>query len=573
MLEQPDATQQAGIAPVEEMLHLLSKGLKAKRLYMENNPVYQQAMEVLQSSFEAIWNDRQSLTLQLSEAELICDEQAVLKEPSKADSIAWTLYKDGIRSITLDPGVEETELLLFLEVINKARSLPPDSEDDLLTLLWEEDFQLVRYDFVEIGLGDVETIEPGDTKLSASPQHIATELAQESTELAQESTAAAEGGTAGSAVAPPAQEEPELRPYFLEEEEIEYLRAEVQREYSQDLRRNTLSMVLDILELQTAPGAREEVVAIIENFIPYLMEERDLKAINYTLGEIKIVLRRLTDLAPENVKLLEEIPRRMCDGDALRNLLQGIGTSENAPPREEWEQFANHLTPDAVGPILASLPDLGETEFVGYLRELVHRLAQRSPDEISRVLESDDPAVLEQAVKLAGELQLAPAVPTLSNHLSHEAAEIRLAVVEALGLIESPGALLELVKAVDDGDSDVRMAAIKVFTRTHNLGALDKITQAVTGRELRQAHLAEKMAFFEAFGILAGEEGIAELKPLLLGSGFLGRKTVDAETRACVTVALGKIGGTRARALLEKVKDDKHPLVKNAAHNVLKEMA
>lgn len=563
MLEQPDATQQAAIAPVEKMLHLFSKGLKAKRLYMENNPVYQQAMADLQSSFAAIWDDRQSLTLELSEAELICDKQPVLKEPTKADSIAWTLHKDGIRSITLDPGVEKAELVQFLEVINKARSLPPESEDDLLTLLWGKDFQLIRYDFVELGVGDVETIEPGKTKPSATVQQIATELAQEST---------AEGGTAASTVAPPVEEEPELSPYFLEEEEIEYLRVEVQREYSQDLRHNALSMVLDILELQPAPDAREEVIAIIENFLPYLMEERDLKSINYALGEIKIVIGRVTDLEPEQLKLLEEIPRMVCQGDALRDLLQAIGTSENAPPREEWEQFANHLTPDAVGPILASLRDLGETEFAEHLRKLVHRLAQRSPDEFSRVLESDDRGVLEQAVKLAGELQLALAVPTLSNHLSHEAAEIRLAVVEALGLIESPGALLELVKAVDDSDRDVRIAAVKVFTRTHNLGALDKIAGVITSKSLTQANLAEKMAFFEAFGILAGEEGIAKLKPLLLGIGFLGRKTTDAETRACVAVALGKIGGPRARALLEKVRGDKDPLVKNAAHKVLNEM-
>ncbi|MEE8250380.1 MAG: HEAT repeat domain-containing protein [Gemmatimonadales bacterium] len=572
MLEQPDATQQAAIAPVEEMLHLFSRGLKAKRLYMDNNPVYQQAMKDLQSSFEAIWNDRESLTLELSETELICDEKPVHKDPTKAESIAWILHKDGIRSITLDRGVEETELVLFLAVINKARSLPPESEDDLLTLLWQQNFQLVRYDFVEIGLGDVESIELGDTKLSATPQQIATELAQEST--AQQQSTAAEGSAVGSAVVAPVREEPELRPYFLEEEEIEYLRAEVQREYSQDLRRNTLSMVLDILELQPKPDTREEVIAIVENFIPYLMEERDIKAINYALGEIKIVLRRVTDLEPEHVKLLEEIPRRVSQGDALRDLLKGIATSENAPPRGEWEQFLNHLTPDAVGPILASLPDLGETEFAGALRELVNRFLQRSPDEFSRVLESDDLDILERSVKLAGELQMTQAVPNLAMRLNHEVAAIRLAVAEALGQIESPGALLELRKALDDSDSDVRTAAVKAFARTKNLGALDKITEAITSKSLRQANLAEKTAFFEAFGILAGEDGIAELKPLLLGGGFLGKKAADLETRACVTVALGKIGGPRARALLEKaVRKDKHPLVKNAAQNVLKEMS
>ena len=48
---------------------------------------------------------------------------------------AALVYKDGIRNLLLRPGVEDEELVPMLEVLNKARALSGDAEDDLLTLL------------------------------------------------------------------------------------------------------------------------------------------------------------------------------------------------------------------------------------------------------------------------------------------------------------------------------------------------------------------------------------------------------------------------------------------------------
>ena len=68
---------------------------------------------------------------------------------------AWpgSCTRTGCASLTLLPGVEEEEIVRFLEVVNRARYLQPDAGDDLLTLLWEQEFEFIRYRFVE-GFGD-----------------------------------------------------------------------------------------------------------------------------------------------------------------------------------------------------------------------------------------------------------------------------------------------------------------------------------------------------------------------------------------------------------------------------------
>ena len=48
--------------------------------------------------------------------------------------------------------------------------------------------------------------------------------------------------------------------YFLDDREIEYLHAEIEREYEQDLRTNIVAALLDIFEAQDDPTVRSEVI-------------------------------------------------------------------------------------------------------------------------------------------------------------------------------------------------------------------------------------------------------------------------------------------------------------------------
>ena len=52
---------------------------------------------------------------------------------------------------------------------------------------------------------------------------------------------------------------------------------------------------------------------------------------------------------------------------------------------------------------------------------------------------------------------------------------------------------------------------------------------------------------------------------------MLGRKE-DPETRACAAMALGKIRTPAAREVLQKMTQDKEPLVRNAVSRALREV-
>ena len=89
---------------------------------------------------------------------------------------------------------------------------------------------------------------------------------------------------------------------------------------------------------------------------------------------------------------------------------------------------------------------------------------------------------------------------------------------------------------------------------------------------MKQADLTEKMTYFEALGSLGGGQVVPALEKLLLAKGLLGKKE-DAETRACAAMALGRVRTPEARATLEKAREDKEPLVRNAVSRALREGA
>ncbi len=553
------ATEELALPPavVEELLQALVKALRAHQLYLPNNPVYQKAIETLRAAFRPVWEAQDDLALDVYETELKWEGHVVYSQPSHGESIAWVLYKDGVRAITFLTGVEKEEIIGLLDVLHRARTLQPEDNDDLLTLLWEKDFQLIRYVFHEMG-----TVEAGTMQLPTAEQvaAAATETRYVGQTL-QEEAPAREGLVKA--------EEFDSTLYFLDDREVNYLKDEVSREYSQDLRRNVLGMLFDVLELQPYATVRAELISILDSFLPYLLGAGDFLAVAYVLREVRAVLQRARELLPEHRKALESLPGRLSQPEALSQLLQSLDEAAAHPAAEELGELFGELRAEALPTLLAWLPRVTNPRGRTVREEALQRLAAAHVPDLVGTIAGADAAVALEAVKLAGKLKLQAAVPALSQALGHEETAIRVAAVHALAEMSSPSALQGLERALDDTDRDVRLTSVRVLAQHGHRGALGRVSAAVEGKMVRGADLSEKMAFFEAYGSMVGESGVAALDAMLNSGGFLKRKE-DPETRACAAMALGRIGTPAARAALERAAGAKEPLVRNAVSRALR---
>ena len=213
-----DAGQELALPPaqVEELLLALAKAQRAHQLYLPNNPVYQQAIEKLRNLFRTIWEATDDLFLDVSESELRWEGNPVYSVPNKSESVAWVLFKDGVRSLVFKPGVEQDEIVGFLDVIHRARTLQAEDNDDLLTLLWEKDFQRIQYQFQDI------SADAGTMQLPVEEEIQPAQTSAQAVQRVVEEEAPPRAGIVRT-------EDFDTTLYFLDEREIEFLRAAVQR--------------------------------------------------------------------------------------------------------------------------------------------------------------------------------------------------------------------------------------------------------------------------------------------------------------------------------------------------------
>ena len=554
-------------------MQVISKGMRATQLYLPNNPVYQRAVDNIRAAFRQVWQATDDLHFDIGETEMQWEDHPVYVQAQRNESIAWTLYKDGVRSLTFKPGVEDLEIVRFLAVLHQAKNLQADAPDDLLTLLWAEDFQFVNYTFRELASENAVPIERGEKappvggggggggeggeRSTADPRTIRRQVEEE---------------------APPKREgvvsvdDFDTTLYFLDDKEIEYLHKEVEREYAQDLRRNVLAMLFDLLELQTYGTVRSELISILENFIPYLLGAGDFRSVAYILRESKVIQQRARELIPEHRQTLESLPGRLSQPAALSQLLQSLDEATGHPSEDELSELFTELRAEALATLMGWLSRLSNERVRELVKTSAERLATAHAPEVLKALGSDDPAVQLEMVRLAGRLKLPGAPDGMGPLLEKGDRELKLVVVEALTTIGSPNAMRLLEKAIDDGDRDVRIGAVKFLGQRGHRNAFPRIEAAVLGTKLKDADLTEKMTFFEAYGALAGGAGIPALEKLLVPKGGLLARKEDPETRACAAMALGKIRTPAAREVLQKVTQDKEPLVRNAVSRALREV-
>jgi HEAT repeat protein len=571
--EPPETPFDAAI--VEEMLRQLDKTVRAHQLYLHNNPTYRKTLDALRATFPPLWSETDSLPIQVTDTTFTWCGVVVHSQPEKAsDSLPWTLYKDGVREVTLTPGFEGAELEAFLDIIPRVRKAH-DHEDDLLTILWEQEFTTLTYRYVDVssdpGLPVDTAAEPGRWPVTPGKEVQDPKFAV--VEAKEEQAAGKPGGGSEELKTPAgivSMEDFDSTLYFLDAEEVAYLRRELEREYATDLRRAVLSALLDIFELQAEPAVRQEVAQNLDSLTLHLLAGRQFANVAYLLREISVVLERARDLPPEVRKKLAQLPDRLSAPEALSQLLEAMDEAASLPPQEELADLFGQLRPVALGTVFSWLSQTENAKLRPLLEGAADRLAASHTTELIRLIGSRVPAVALEAVKRSGGLKTAAAVPALTKVLADPDRNMRLAAVAALVEVGTPGAMQSLEKALDDADRDVRVTAIRALAHKAYKPALPRVQQAVKAREIRVADRTERLAMFELYGLLCGDAGVPFLDELLNSRGGLFSRKEDPDMRACAAIALGKVATMKAQESLQKALGEKDVVVRSAVARALK---
>ena len=542
---------------IEEMLRNLARSIKTHQLYLPNNPIYQRAIDNLRAAFAPIWPHIPEVVLTITEADFRWFGRAVMHEPSRSESVPWVFFKDGVRELTLMQGIEDEELVSLLSILQRVRNAAPE-EDDLLTLLWEQEFTRLKYRFVDINLDSHASFDA-----SAEPPKERTLPIVEDIRAEEEAAPERKSGIVRL-------EDLDATLYFLDEKEIDYLRAAVAAEQTVDMPRNVLAILLDIFEVQESEKVREEICGILESYMLNLLAGGSYGSVAYLLAESEQLIGRAVALSPVHRQRLLALPTSLSDPSVLSQLLEALDQSDVIPEQAELDALFEQLRGGVLGTVLGWLKQAQKAELRTALERVAARMASSNSAEMMKLIGSSDPNIAREAMRRAGELKTAAAVAPLAKVLQQPNVELRQVAAQTLSDIGSAGALRLLETALNDDDRDVRIAAVKALGVRGHRAALPRVEAVVKGKTVKGADLTEKMAYFEAYGALARDAGIPPLNKLLNQRSFWGRRA-GPELRACAARALGIIGTADALECLRRATRDRDPMVRSAINRAMRE--
>ncbi len=542
------------IVHVTDLLKAFVKAVRATQMYLPNNPMHARSLEAVKEAFGHVWKHTDELILQVVETRLEWEGRTVLDEGERtSDNIAWLLYKDGIRELTMLKGFEQEELSVFFNLLQRVRKAT-DDDDDLLTLMWEREFATLQYRYVDL------TQETGPGVESMERQEQKEKIL---------SPAQAEAGLESTQSSVASIDDFDSTLYFLDDHEVEYLQQEIKREFSTDLRPAVIASLLDTFENQKDPTVREEICGLLDYFLLILLSTAQYRNAAYLLREAGTTANRAADVLEPQKQRLTQLNELMSYPKPLGQLLQALEDSPLRAPQHELDELFGILQPRALETILSWIGRSANPQLKMLLEVAAGRLASSNSAELIRLIGSDDEAVVLEAIRRAAALKSPAAVPALGKMLTVGEPEMRVAAVTALNEIGSPGAMQMLERALVDEDRDVRIIAVRALGSRNARAALPRIEAALKGKDLRESNLTEKMAFFEAYGVLSGDAGVTLLDSLLNSKGFMGKKD-DGEIRACAAMALGKINSPKATEALQRATGEKDVIVRNAVSKAIR---
>lgn len=547
---------------VEEFVRTLGKAIRAHQLYEGSSPVYERFVESVRQTLHLIWTEQPSLLLEIAETRIFSESVEVYHAVQRTDNLAFLFYRDGIRQLVFLPGFEGEELESFLALLARVHR-SRDDQDDLITLLWEQDLTYLQYRHVDVSTEGLEIPKAGNTAPSSvDPIRVRSEVEV----LRGGGTSGTELGSEAAGAELPVVFQETL--YFLEDVEMRRLREELHRELRRDIWADVIHGLIDRLE-DGAPERQLRIVQILTDVLPSLVS-------GARVGEAALILREFMVLidqkSPVDSAVLEQIQSlfdQLADPETVREMVRTVEDAHEAVDIEEFSTLLGYFPRRALAPLITAAELAVRPEVRRTLSAVIERLAARDPGQLVRLLSESDPALVAGAARLVGRSGMGEAAPLVSQLLGRKEAEIRLAAVAALQELRVSSAAGALQGVLDDPERDVRIAAARALGSLRYTPARGRLQDAVASRRLREADVTERIAFFEAFGSVSGAEGISVLARLLTGRNWLGRRE-PPEIRACAALALGRIRNADAARVLQAASEDPEPVVRAAVTRSLR---
>ncbi len=545
----------------------LIKAIKAFRFYPPDNPALKGFRDPLLKKFQFFLNKYQSFEIQVGEYDLSFKGKILYENRDVKTSIAFLIYRDGLRKIRFMKGLEEWEVQGIIDILKQSENIN-QLEDDIVTLMWEKDFMHISFVATDEFLEETPVIIPDNVdrfreNLVFKPlaHHVEVDLMEEGSEE----------GVDLDDILSKVIEEPlplvsDKRVYFLTPDEVEGLRKDVESETDPTFVFNIMDILFEILALEKEREPYQDAVNTLLKVLDAFLTLGDFAKAADLLKRVNIILKTY-DLHDWQIETIRKIIVEA--GEEVRIDRIGRVLEREEGRLEDVNAYLSLLQKNSIKPLVKLLGELKNSKTRRVFCDALSEIGKNAIEVFTPFTDDRRWFLVRNILYILGRIGKEQSLPYIQKALNHEDLRVKREAIQALGLIGGQKAIGLLVRALTDDDVRARcLAAINLGKRGKKAGLIP-LLEVVQSKDFYKRESAEIKAFFNAIGMVGSNEAIPVLQQLLERKSWFGRGKTD-EIRMGAANAIAMVGTPEAKVILEEGENSKDESLRDACLQALK---
>lgn len=570
------------ILSAKKTISAMIQSLKACALYPLTHETCQTAMGAAKQQLDAFLDRNDALRINISEGEVFYADSPIYQETPNQGFFAVPLARDGLEWLEFQRGIQQRELNGFISTLMQYRTLTPDTEGDIVTTLWEENYPHIQHEAKEAvweaeladdvyeGLELQMTLPTGEQGIPGMDAPADEGEGGVGSEDGDASTDDGQGQAAdGQSVTPPPAPnlaDPSLDPtlWQLTEEEKEILREMVYEEENFDGTGSVLDVLMVLLKHDSEAEESDEDAKTLEDIASVLSFLKEEFQTTLDHGQIRLAFRLLKEVhsirasaAQLNAGAADLLDRFFTDISS-REVLASL---DSVWPRLEqvdmsrikaFQEYLLYLNPTAILSLGPALLRVSSPKIQRMLKELIALFAKRDPRPLESLLESAEEKLILKLIDLLARLEDDHFQQILLKMTEHPSETVRMKVLRTL-LGKDPYMLWRLFHHIEDPSPTVSGMIHGYLGRSKDKMAeslmLDYLEEGQFKREDRD-HI---IACYKTLGRSGSDHSVGFLEDILLGNAYKDRFGAALPLhREGAALALSKISTPAAYKTLKK---------------------
>lgn len=498
--------------------YLLLAG-KNLSLYPEGHSISLNAIRQFHAKLDAYIQRHGDFRIEVEQDRVTCQGQVVYAGPPAEGSLAFTLFRDGIRWLEFIEGVCLEDVQELLAIINRYKTPSDEPAGDVVTAFWEARFAGIQYAAVDL----FPALEPGMDDITSGFQQ------------GSEGRCASQDGVPESGQADAG--EPAIDPaaLILSPKEQALLQEMIFREETAPAAAH-LNMLLDsLLQFQDEESFRVILDVLSDEFKAFL-ESRDFQACLIILEG----LRYIGDggkLMDPGTKLIETFFTTVSDPVHLRPL-EEVWKQISVHQAGILERMFHHLRPPAVETLMRLLLTHQQPELQFVVEDAVRSLIVQDEHCLESLIEHSDDRLAARLVPVLCLLEHHVSMTYLMRLARHSSAPVRRLAVK--GILKGLAAAEDIFKLIDDPDEAVRRMILKQLGQSRDETAEGLLIGYLQNPKVKTSQPEHILECFRVLGKCGSMRSVPFLSETLLRrkwmTGF--RKSVYRQGAALALAAL-----------------------------------